>query len=1388
MRTFKLDLLILLALSVEFYPCFGKVFSYDPNGYQFGISTDYEKSRQTAIDTSIWDKIDLASAKMKPRHKIFPWWIPAVIGGAVGTGTGIYFLTRGVGKKPDGTPPSANDDLFRLSCGQTHIVNPLDNDSGDGIVLVSIAGAPTDLVSIVGNTLRISPLLSGDITFSYTIRDQKGLQANATIQILLEFPPIQTRDLEYEVDEASTWETDILEGQVCQGCSIISASHDPQLQVSWLASGQVTFTTPSLVQPATYTSTFNIRDNCQQLAVIQVLIRVKLKCQIPDPSVNTQAATCTLSDGHVSISLPMQERYRFLWDNGSQSSFHSDVPSGLYRLTISDNQISDCTITLSVEIPAIDLPFNLLDDLYQTDITSTVEGNVLDNDLGTGMKVIEYTPISAAAFSIGENGSFTFTPGNIPAGNYSSIYTVKDTCEEIKSAIIEFEVIRPPCDFTVSYNSTPADCGKPNGSVTLRILPENRQYNITWSNGAIGMSQDDLEAGTLSVTVTDADSMCDEVLSLNIGELPPFEHLIGMQVRGSTCLEDGDIWIEITDKMGGPIQLSLSNEEELILEDQLSAGEYSLQDKISIGPGRYILNLSEGDCPPRCAQTIELYVPEANLDIHLGEDRGRLAKGTSWTGNVLTNDQGVGLKIISHTTPAFGTIQINEDGSTSYQADPDFEGEITIEYTVQDTCGQIATGRLILTIEDQPCIFTADINTTPADCGKNNGSASASILPPGNYFLTWPNGQTGANATDLSPGSYFLTVFNPELNCQLSFPFTIGENAPPAYVQQVSSSPGSCLGNGEINLQLFNQANKPMIVESERNGEPLMTLQLGNGTFQLSQFFNILPGQYTIRVFEMDCPPRCAHVVSIMVDQSNLPMDINDDSYTIPWNSLWEGNVLTNDVGTGLRVITFTPPPTGNANINPDGQGFFLPEQNYFGTVQFTYTVRDTCGQTKTATITIIVEEPPCDYAVTFSVTPASCGLSDGMVVATISPNDPVELNWSNGQFGPVMTDVPAGVYTLTLFNPITNCLQTFVVVVTENDPEFIQSVEVVPSSCNSPGDLIMQLQGSGNFTVLVSGPGGFNTQFNTGNGVTALSQHVDIFPGTWLVIVIDELQGPDCALGFTFTINPYTQFLIELLDIIQPSGPSAQDGAIIVALSGGNPPYTVLVGPNEYSPLNPGTHTLGNLPVGFHEVVGIDATGCFSNGFIVVMNTLLDPGNQKSNLVEWSTLPFAPIYRSQPLRLLHPPLSEQPTFASEIIPVEYIPLIHQQGHIRFVNTSGFYYGFGAMFSQGLIMMQNTTDIRTWYGLAAQILSGWQLDRPKWRASTHSFFSFLQENIQSQNIPLSTPILGLQSHWAWKIDTRLQWVLQTIISKALNNTDKIQLGISSGLVFNLPFK
>jgi len=84
-----------------------------------------------------------------------------------------------------------------------------------------------------------------------------------------------------------------------------------------------------------------------------------------------------------------------------------------------------------------------------------------------------------------------------------------------------------------------------------------------------------------------------------------------------------------------------------------------------------------------------------------------------------------------------------------------------------------------------------------------------------------------------------------------------------------------------------------------------------------------------------------------------------DDTAETDYMTAVNIDVIANDTGTGISVISAGPTASGVVTIEMDGTITFTPAEGITGDVTFTYVIEDDSDQTDTGSVTVTVGEPP---------------------------------------------------------------------------------------------------------------------------------------------------------------------------------------------------------------------------------------------------------------------------------------------------------------------------------------------------------------------------------------------------------------------------------------------
>jgi hypothetical protein len=787
-------------------------------------------------------------------------------------------------------------------------------------------------------------------------------------------------------------------------------------------------------------------------------------------------------------------------------------------------------------------------------LTGTQAGCGLSD--GTATATVNPTGNYIYAWSNGQTGSQI---AGLAPGNYSVTVTLQGTdCIQQGSITIE----STPFPHDISFNTTPSSCGGTDGTVTAIVTPQG-EFMYQWSNGQTGSQLSGVSAGTYTVTVTISGTNCSKEATTTVEEIPA-SFTVSVSTTPAGCgLSNGTA----TATVNPPANYDYiwSNGQTGSQLSGLMAGDYTVT-----------VTIAGTTCSQTANSTVIQLPPSFNLSFTSTPAGCGMTNGSA---TVIVNPPGAYSYLWSNGSA--GT-QITNVGTGTYTV------TVTVTGTTCSTTGSVD-------VEQTGGGFTATFTTDNASCGLSNGSATISVSPPAGYTYLWSNQQTGATLSQVGPGTYSVTVADIN-DCVESFSVSVGQDSA-EYISILNTTPGTCTGGGNISFTLSTPGAGPLDIEIA-GPAGTTTISLGPGVYNLSSYMTVVPGSYTFTVTDQQIGPSCSEMVSASVADITPPIDLDDDFYVTGGAQPVEENVLENDEGFNIQMTQVDNEEGGTVTFMPNGDFTFIADIGFSGEASFVYTVTDACGNTATAGVIIIVEEVPCDINVDFESTPASCGLEDGTITVIVSEPGEYDYEWSNGDSGPTIENVPPGGYIVTITDLNLGCTFEATFILEGLPGDYIEDIEVIQPSCEAGGDIefIAISPNQNDLSMFVEHPFGSGT-FVIEAGLIRLSDYVTTVPGEYYVEVSDPMAGPGCSESFTVTLNEPPLPEIEVVEIFPPSTPSAMDGSAFVEVTiPGQFPYAVYVDGFFSFIVNQNNFFLIGLSAGIHTVYLVDINACQSN------------------------------------------------------------------------------------------------------------------------------------------------------------------------------------------------
>ena len=472
-----------------------------------------------------------------------------------------------------------------------------------------------------------------------------------------------------------------------------------------------------------YTLTVTDSDGCPREGSVTISDSYTLSVSIPVVSPRT---SCNNPNGSaIAEAEGGVPPYDFSWSNGAQSQINSQLDTGLYSVTVTDN--AGCTVTSAVVIT--------FENDIAVETTSTKD---------TGCTIHTGT---ATAHPSGGNPGYTYSWNSVPpqttqtaVGLEGSTYTVTVTDVTGCTATSEVVIFQEPSEFTTSltvFNNT--SCGLPTGQITALPIGGVSPHTYLWSTGSNNATILQLAGGSYTVTVTDALGFT----AMNIEEGVVLDEPAQITVEDSvvhntTCVDipNGSIG---TFPDGG--------EPPYTYEWDSGQNTSSISGLIA---GLYRVTVTDAnECTARKIFSIA-DVP-VEIDITLS---------TTSNTNCDTLPNGSAIAIVKGGTPPYiykwiqlTPMRILADGPSNNTSELK-AGDHRLEVTDQAGCRAIINFFII------PEQITVTASSTPdSGCLNPNGSFLVSVhdgTPPYQFF--WQQSITGQNPTDVNDGMYRVTV------------------------------------------------------------------------------------------------------------------------------------------------------------------------------------------------------------------------------------------------------------------------------------------------------------------------------------------------------------------------------------------------------------------------------------------------------------------------------------------------------------------------------------------------------------------------------------------------------------------------------------------------------
>lgn len=868
--------------------------------------------------------------------------------------------------------------------------------------------------------------------------------------------------------------------------------------------------------------------------------------------------------------------YTYSWSNGATSQDISNIPAGIYELTVTDGNGHQQSVEATLSEPPA----------FNAEIISTT--NILCNDAWTG------------AIDLGVEGGvepykYRWSTGYdnqdmnyIPSGEYSVRITDGNRCEENVTA-----VITQPEPLIVDFeNIEHINCfGELTGSISISVQGGAGGYAFAWSNGATTQNLNGIGAGSYSVEITDANG-CTQEISTEINE-PEQLNVVESTYQDVDCFSSAAAFISL-EVTGGvtPYQFEWNNGANTKDISNLVAGNYEVNitdangctnslSKAIVQPTQLVRSLDD--------VTNILCFDDAKGAINISVSGGEQPYKYKWSNGDITQDI-IDVKAGDYSVlieDANGCIDsLNATISQNQDLIPTFEvtnilcnSEPTggIDLTVtggvepyaykwstdgesQDLTQLVAGNYSSLITDAVGCFKSIDAQITEPpkfvasleselnilcfgeETGNINVRVSGGVTP---YNFIWSNEATTQNLMNIPAGDYSLVATDAN-NCVQNVNTSIEQ--PSEIVYEVSNID---------NVLCFGENGGSVDVSISGGVGPYSYLWSNGSTTQ--DIEKVPAGNYSVDITDAN---GCSHALEATITQPvQLSLNIANLENILCYGEL-KGAIDLN-VNGGVEPYTFS---WSNGATTEDISD--APAGNY------TVTVTDAQGCIQSINASIL-QPPPLQVQIMDEKHLACFGDSNGAIFVDVRGGvTPYTFDWSNGATTKNVENLVAGVYTVTIVDA-NGCSQELSTEITE--PE-----KLVSSLTNSKD--VSCFEGiDGEVNITVNG-GTTPYQYNWSNG-SEFQDLIGVVAGNYSVSIMDAKGCKDSIVNVA--INQPTFLDVSLVSVTDILTYGKNTGVIDLAVSGGVAPYA-------YSWSNGvKTQDLSDAPGGNYSVKVVDSNGC---------------------------------------------------------------------------------------------------------------------------------------------------------------------------------------------------
>jgi hypothetical protein len=434
------------------------------------------------------------------------------------------------------------------------------------------------------------------------------------------------------------------------------------------------------------------------------------------------------------------------------------------------------------------------------------------------------------------------------------------------------------------------------------------------------------------------------------------------------------------------------------------------------------------------------------------------------------------LEIIGLTQPQQGTAVLSSTTEIRYTPYPDFYGQDSFSYTVTDPGGKESTGSIsvqVIAVNDPPQAYD-DVLVTDEDTAAEVNLLS-NDTDPDNEVLTLVIMQNPANGNvEVLSGGTCIYVPSSNFSGTDTFTYRVSDSSASSTasvsvtVNPVNDSPVAS-DDSFITNENANGVIQILVNDYDPEGDPLTPVILnqpasGSAVIQAdgSVLYTPQPGYsgsdyFTYSVTDSEGKYDSASV-SVVISPLAVAFSAVTDSLVVSEDSQVTLNLLSNDQNPENLALTMalqSLPLHGQAQLSQDGLLTYIPNADFYGNENLTYSLTDGEGNTSIASVSIEVSpvnDPPVALGEAASTAEDEPVTIELLLNDSDIDNDPLSASLRSAPKHGTVTILPPG---RAVFTPDKNFFgnDSFTYDVSDGSNRAAAEVQISVSPVNDPPD-----------------------------------------------------------------------------------------------------------------------------------------------------------------------------------------------------------------------------------------------------------------------------------------------------------------------------------------------